>query len=63
MSEDLRDKLHNLVTQVSSIRLKTELALDRHPEVAELQDVIEITEEIQLALAASMKMVEQLPPR
>ena len=45
MSEALNETLHNLVTQISSIRLKTELAMAKHPEVSELTEIVALADE------------------
>ena len=57
MSEALDQTLHNLVTQVSSIRLKTELVLAKHPNIAELEDIIALADDAQSQLQEGMLLL------
>ena len=56
MSEDVGDSLHNLVTQVSAIRLKLELVLNKHPELTELPDIVALTDDVQREIARSVSL-------
>ena len=59
MSEALNETLHNLVTQISSIRLKTELAMAKHPEVSELTEIVALADEAQSQLQEGMSLLRK----
>ena len=61
MSENIADSLHTLVTQVSSIRLKLELIQAKHPELAELSEIVALTDAVQGEIAQGMAHLD-LPP-
>ena len=59
MSETLDETLHRLVTQISSIRLKTELIIARHPDIAELSEIITLVDDAQAQLQDGMTRLRQ----
>ena len=62
MSESLDETLHRLVTQISSIRLKTELILSKHPNIQALVDIITLADDAQAQIQEGMTLLPNSHP-